>query len=197
MSTNSVFFCSFMNEGDSLMAPLRNLIVSSKPGVLKASVYRSRIGFPVLHNSGNDRVNGSLFQLVSSEVSLCILDELMGYSPQDLNQSLTLRQQVTIESNSVNENAYVYFLNPNKLNAEFKYIEGGDWQKMIHEKPPIPGKLNDKQRNYIQKLGKSSGREIVPIDLSLYRELMNLELVIDKGRRIALTKLGQEVCRYL
>jgi hypothetical protein len=89
------------------------------------------------------------------------------------------------------------FLNPEKVNSDVKYIENGDWQKALTEKPPIPKKLNERQRNYIQKLGKSSGRDTVPLDLALYRELMNLELVIDKGRRIALTKLGQEVYRYL
>jgi hypothetical protein len=33
--------------------------------------------------------------------------------------------------------------------------------------------------------------------MELYRELMKLELVVDKGRRLALSKLGQEVARYL
>lgn len=55
----------------------------------------------------------------------------------------------------------------------------------------------ERQKSYVQKLGLTLGREIVPIDLPLYRELMNLELIVDKGRRLALSKLGQEVYRYL
>jgi hypothetical protein len=61
----------------------------------------------------------------------------------------------------------------------------------------MTSKLTEKQATYIQRLGRSSGREIVPIDLTLYRELMNLELIVDKGRRLALSKLGQEVFRHL
>ncbi len=57
--------------------------------------------------------------------------------------------------------------------------------------------LTERQEAYIKKLGKSTGREIVPIDLPLYRELMNLELIVDKGRRLALSKLGHEVYRNL
>lgn len=57
--------------------------------------------------------------------------------------------------------------------------------------------LTEKQRQYIVKLGNSSGRDILPINLDLYRELIKLELVKDKGRRLALTTLGQDVFRSL
>lgn len=57
--------------------------------------------------------------------------------------------------------------------------------------------LTEKQRSYVVKLGKCSGRDIVPIDLNLYRELLKLELVVDKGRRLALTPLGQNVFKSL
>ena len=57
--------------------------------------------------------------------------------------------------------------------------------------------LTDGQRQYILRLGATSGREIVPIDMKLYRELLNLEMIVDKGRRLALSKLGHEVFRYL
>ena len=61
----------------------------------------------------------------------------------------------------------------------------------------IINKLTAKHVNYIKKLGTSSGRDVIPIDLDLYRELLKMELIIDKGRRLALSKLGQEVFRYL
>lgn len=57
--------------------------------------------------------------------------------------------------------------------------------------------LTEKQKDYILRLGRVSGREIIPIDLPLYRELMNLEIIVDKGRRLALSKLGHEIYRYL
>jgi gamma-glutamylcyclotransferase (GGCT)/AIG2-like uncharacterized protein YtfP len=197
MSTNSVFLCGSLLDGDSFLNKIQNLIVSSDAASIQASVYRSKVGFPVLFKSGADLIKGTLVRLSSSDLCIHILDELMGYFPQNPVQGLTCREIVTIQTESGLEDAFVYFLNPEKMSNELKYIENGDWQKALEEKPPIPKKLNEKQRNYIQKLGKSSGRDIVPIDLGLYRELMNLELVIDKGRRIALTKLGQEVYRYL
>jgi len=65
------------------------------------------------------------------------------------------------------------------------------------QKPNFLDQLTAKQVNYIKKLGSSSGRDIVPIDMELYRELMKMELIVDKGRRLALTKLGKEVFSYL
>ena len=74
----------------------------------------------------------------------------------------------------------------------------GDWQRSLHENPPLPSRLNEKQKHYLGKLSAITGREILPIhDLTMYRELMKLELIVDKGRRIALSKFGHEVCRYL
>lgn len=57
--------------------------------------------------------------------------------------------------------------------------------------------LTEKQASYIKRLNHTSGREIIPIDLNLYRELMKLELIVDKGRRLALSKLGKEVAKSL
>jgi gamma-glutamylcyclotransferase (GGCT)/AIG2-like uncharacterized protein YtfP len=197
MSTNSIFICSAMFEGNSFLSRLQNLIVSSESGTIQASVYRSKVGFPVLCKAVKDSIRGTVLRLASSEMAIHIMDELMGFSVQNPSQSLTVRESIAVTTGSGTEEAFAYFLNPGKINNDVKYIENGDWEKVLTEKPPIPNKLNERQRNYIQKLGKSSGRDIVPIDLALYRELMNLELVIDKGRRIALTKLGQEVYRYL
>ncbi len=197
MSTNSVFICGDSLNEDSFLGRIQNLIVSSEAAIIRASVYRLKIGFPILCKSGADSIKGLLVRLNTSEMCLHLVDELMGFFPQDPAQGLTIREMTSVQTVNGVEDTSVYFVNPEKMNSEMKYIEEGDWQRALAEKPPIPSKLSEKQRCYIQKLGKSSGRDIVPIDLGLYRELMNLELVIDKGRRIALTKLGQEVYRYL
>ena len=64
--------------------------------------------------------------------------------------------------------------------------------------PPVTTQLTEKQITYILKLGAVKGRDIVPInDLTLYRELMKLELIVDKGRRLALSSLGKEVYNHL
>ena len=81
--------------------------------------------------------------------------------------------------------------------ATAQKIMGGDWKASLLREPALTEKLTERQRLYVQRLGSTQGREIVPIDLGLYRELMNLELIVDKGRRLALSKLGQEVFRYL
>jgi hypothetical protein len=57
--------------------------------------------------------------------------------------------------------------------------------------------LSSRQANYVKKLGQISGRDILPIDLDLYRELMKLGLIIDKGRRLALTELGKKIAADL
>ncbi len=197
MSTNSIFICSALSVGESFLTRLQNIIVASESAVILASVFRTKVGFPILGKLGKDTIRGTLFRIGATEMGLHIMDELMGYSPQNPTECLTHRQTVSVQLESGSEDAFGYFLNPQKANSDFKYIENGDWEKVLNERPPIPKKLNERQRIYIQKLGKSSGRDIIPIDLALYRELLNLELVIDKGRRIALTKLGQEVYRYL
>lgn len=70
-------------------------------------------------------------------------------------------------------------------------------QSSLINSHPVAMTLTENQKRYILKLGASSGRDIVPIKLELYRELMNKGLVVDKGRRLALTALGKEVYRYL
>ncbi len=57
--------------------------------------------------------------------------------------------------------------------------------------------LSPRQATYVKRLSQITGREIVPIDLDLYRELLKLEIIIDKGRRLALTKLGKMVAATL
>ena len=65
------------------------------------------------------------------------------------------------------------------------------------EWPSIVNQLTERQSSYIRKLSQTTGRDIVPIDLDLYRELMKLNLIVDKGRRLALSKLGKEIARFL
>ena len=61
----------------------------------------------------------------------------------------------------------------------------------------IVSTLTQRQIAYIKKLGGTTGRDIVPIDLDLYRQLMKMELIVDKGRRLALSKRGKELYEYL
>ena len=52
--------------------------------------------------------------------------------------------------------------------------------------------LTERERSYLKKIGEA-GRKTMNYDLDLCRRLERAELVIDKGRRFALTKLGQKI----
>lgn len=198
MTTTRFFVYGSLCEGMVHFSKIQNFIESSVPAQIRATAYRLKVGFPALINSGADLISGHLVELKSSDLLIGLLDEFFGFNQMDPSKSLYHRQEtlVTLEDGSV-EKAWAYFLNPLKLPANAAPIQGGDWAKSLEEQPAMTQKLTEKQKCYISKLGNSSGREIVPIDLQLYRELMNLELIVDKGRRLALSKLGHEVYRHL
>lgn len=198
MTTTRFFVYGSLCEGMVHFSKIQSFIVSSVPAQIRATAFRLKVGFPALINSGADVISGHLVELRSSDLLIGLLDEFFGFNQMDPTKSLYHRQEtlVSIEGGDI-EKAWVYFLNPAKLPANATPIHGGDWAKSLEEQPDLTQKLTDKQKGYISKLGASSGREIVPIDLQLYRELMNLELIVDKGRRLALSKLGHEVYRHL
>jgi gamma-glutamylcyclotransferase (GGCT)/AIG2-like uncharacterized protein YtfP len=165
----------------------------------RGSVFRLEVGYPVFMTEGTTLVHGHLVQLKPSETLPKVLDELHGYSAAQPENSLYLKTLVQVfrvgETDPVG--AWTYSMNPAKLPRNAVLIKDGDWKKSMEEKQPLTQNLTTSQRNYIQRLGKSTGRDIVPINLDLYRELMNKGLIVDKGRRLALTQLGQEVFRFL
>lgn len=58
--------------------------------------------------------------------------------------------------------------------------------------------LTDAQRKYVLKLGAARARDIVLIDdLTLYREMIKKDLIVDKGRRVALSRLGKEIYQVI
>lgn len=199
MTTTRFFVYGSFCEGMVHFSKIQNFMESSVFARAKAAAYRLKVGFPALVKGGTDLVPGQLVELKTSELLLGLLDEFFGFNRQDPEMSLYSREEVDVfpEGTSAAVKAWVYFLNPLKLPVNAVVIPGGDWKKSLEDQPALTSKLTDRQVTYIQRLGKSTGREIVPIDLTLYRELMNLELIVDKGRRLALSKLGQEVYRHL
>jgi hypothetical protein len=177
---------------------IQSFVESSEPAQIQATAFRLKVGFPVLINKGYDKIPGFYVEIKSSDLLMGLLDEFYGYNVLDAEKSLYHRQEVTVfleDGRAVS--AWTYFLNPKKLPATAVAILGGDWRKSLEEEPALTEKLTEKQKAYVTRLGNTLGREIVPIDLQLYRELMNLELIVDKGRRLALSKLGHEVYRHL
>ena len=199
MTAKRFFIYGSLSEGMIHFSKIQNFVESLAFARIKATAYRLKVGFPALTKGGSDLVPGQLMELKGSELLKTLLDEFYGFNPLDPEQSLYSKEEVDVyvEGSSEPVKAYTYFLNPLKLPVNAALIPGGDWKKSIEDQPALTSKLTEKQMTYIQRLGRSTGREIVPIDLALYLELMNIELIVDKGRRLALSKLGQEVFRHL
>lgn len=198
MTSKDFFIYGSFCEGYAHFNKIQSLVSSVKDAQILGSCLRTQVGYPLVMDCGEDFIPGHLMKLNLSQVTEAFLDEMHAHNPMDLDRSLTHKKNVSIFSatREVGQ-ATAYFLNPLKKTSAILPIEGGDWRAFLEKNPPLPQKLTDRQRTYVAKLGTCSGRDIVPIDMILYRELMNLELIVDKGRRLALSKLGQEVYRYL
>lgn len=184
-------------EGMVHFSRISEFIKDKTQATLRGSAYRLEAGYPVLILEGEDRVQGQLITVEAGDVLWKILDEFHGYSVKTPEKSLFFRASVDVEVGSDKVATFAYVMNPIKLPRSATKIDNGDWQNSIAQREPMVKTLTTNQRTYIQKLGRSTGRDIVPINLDLYRELMNKGLIVDKGRRLALTSLGQEVFRYL
>lgn len=169
----------------------------TRAATVSGSVYRLPVGFPVYLHQGFFNVPGQVVRVSRPEVLMPLLDEFHGVSASAPEHGLFARIETEARVDGGLESVWIYALLPNRLPKTAKAIEGGDWPRAVADNPPLPMRLTERQRNYIRKLGQCSGRDIVPIDLALYRELIHLDLVVDKGRRLALTPLGQDVIRYL
>jgi gamma-glutamylcyclotransferase (GGCT)/AIG2-like uncharacterized protein YtfP len=153
---------------------------------------------PAFSSDGIQPISGSLVILENHDINMALLDQFHGVNRADVDKGLFLRESVQALLDDGSEDfADAYCLNLKRIPRGAVRIENGDWRSSMEASPPLLGRLGSRQRNYIQKLGACSGRDIVPIDLALYRELLSLEIVVDKGRRLALTPLGQEIYRFL
>ncbi|MCC2678545.1 MAG: hypothetical protein K0R29_1121 [Pseudobdellovibrio sp.] len=206
MTTMRFFAIGSWTEGMFHFQKLRPFVVSYEPARIKASAYRLPIGFPVLvaQNEGTnldngDEIIGQLIELKFDETLLALMDTLHGVNRAEPSKGLHQRVQAQVTKNSgETEVVDTYFYNPAKLTAKATRIAGGVWQDSLAQNPSLVEQLTEKQRTYVKKLGSAKGRDIVPInDLSLYRELMKLDLIVDKGRRLALSLLGKEVYNHL
>lgn len=193
----TLFVCGSLCQGMVHWEKISNFVVDVKEAEACGSIFRLPVGYPVLSDEGNQKIPGQLLRIEGPELLLRILDEFHGHSPSHPEKSLFFKKtiQVTLDGNQLEARAYC--INPAKLPRDAKLLDSGDWLSDLKQQPPLPECLTERQMTYIRRLGASTGRDIVPIDLQLYRELMKLELIVDKGRRLALTKLGKEVYHYL
>ena len=195
MGEGCLFVYGSMTEGMVHHRRVMNFIEQSSEGQVRGRVHRLEVGFPALTLDGGDPVPGSLLVLRDFDTLVKILDEMHGYSSRIPEKSLFVRTEVDVTTPEGVQKAWVYAMEPSRLPKTATVIEGGNWKVSLEERQPLTTGLTRNQKVYIQRLGRSSGRDIVPINLDLYRELMGKGLIIDKGRRLALTPLGQE-CFY-
>lgn len=205
--TRKLFVYGSLCNGMAHFPKIQQYVSSIEEAFVVGKVYMLRVGYPVVIVSGDpqtssgDLIPGQILEIQGSELLGHLLDEFHGCSMLQPEKGLHFRKQIQAQIQKQGEQISVacdvYSLNPSKLPKDAVQIPGGDWKPYFCTKKALPGQLSERQRQYVQKLGVSSGREIVPIDLPLYRELMNLGLIVDKGRRLALSALGKEVFRYL
>jgi len=198
MKRNPLFVFGFFSRGMVHFRKIENHIEDERPATVRGAIYRLPSGMPVLGSEGTQTIAGWVVQLKSPDILMALLDEFHGVHRADPDKGLFLREEVQacLDEGGL-EIADAYCINPLRLPRGAKSIEDADWRRSLEQQPPLLAKLTERQRSYILRLGASSGRDIVPIDLGLYRELMHLEIVADKGRRLALTSLGQELYRFL
>ncbi len=199
MTTIRFFAIGSWTEGMLNFEKLKNFIVSYETASIQGCVYRLPVGFPVYLDHGPDEITGQLFELKIDQTLLTLMDTFHGVNFSDAAKGLHQRILKTVKKVSGQlEQAHVYIFNPKKLSKNATLISDGAWKESLTQEPPLPEILTEKQKCYVRKLGAAKGREIVPInDLSLYRELMKLELIVDKGRRLALSSLGKDVYNHL
>lgn len=199
MTSNRVFLCA--NLEHLFVKFFQSKINNIVPVKMTASLIVSRAKNIYLSSEKHYEVRGNLYTLEADfSSSWPLVDEYLGaqfFHPQKgLFARLECEVYTDLNNSKEAEKVWGYFINSKKLAQPVSHLENGNWKDLGLSS--LANDLTEKQRNYLQKLGAVSGREIVPIqDLSLYRELMKLELVVDKGRRLALSKLGQEVYRTL
>jgi gamma-glutamylcyclotransferase (GGCT)/AIG2-like uncharacterized protein YtfP len=192
-----LFVYGSMAEGMVHFEKIKSFIISAVAAKARGAIYRLKSGYPVMVSEGQDLIQGNLLELNSSDFLWHLLDEFYGCNSQDPSKSFYRRGLTDVWIEGDIKSASVYLTSPEKLPTNAQLIPGGDWQETLKNFPPISERLTDKQKNYVLRLGASSSREIVPIDMTLYRELMTLELIVDKGRRLALSQFGLELYRHL
>lgn len=195
MSINKLFIYGSICEGCIHHNVIKNFIVSQQLAVIRGDSYRLEVGYPVLVE-GQAKVIGYLVELNKPEIILSILDQFFQVNLQDLKKSLYQRQEVEVQLGTEKVNAYCYFMNKLMLPRSAEYIEDGDWISVLKSNPPVADTITVAEKRYIAQVGNATGRDIVPYS-GLTRDLEKRGIVIDKGRRPALTRLGKEILQFI
>lgn len=188
-----LFLYGSSDVGQVHFLKISTFIKSLKRACMRGTIYRLSCGYPILSTDGETLIEGKLAEIEAPESFWPILDELFRFNPQTPKKGLFIRStREAYIDNFSRVSTEVYVANPLKSLKDANVISDGTWSLNQSE-----SELTERQKTYIQKLSRAKGRDIVPIELDLYRELLSKQLIVDKGRRLALTKLGQEISYFL
>lgn len=181
----------------------KDLVTESQPAFIRGTLSRLHCGMTLVKQTGDQIISGRLVSLRLPESGWPILDGLSGYDSVSPKRCWVHRQPVNaFLADGVSLPSQTYVLNPEKWRIVPEDLDQAkmatkEWQEFAKGQQGLFEKLTDRQKEYIMRLSRAKGREIIPVDMSLYRELMSYELIVDKGRRLALTKLGQEISLFI
>lgn len=203
--TIALFVYGSFTEGMIHRSHLSKYIDSSESAHVKGHCYLMPVGYPaVLEATESNQINaeptnvpGELLKISAPDIAFQLLDEFHGVSHLIPEKGLHFKKNVDVITASGIESAWVYFINPQKMPKNSKHIINGDWKAAMENAQSLIELLGPNHIEYIRKLGGVKGRSLIPYDLELSRELMKLDVIVDKGRRLALTKFGRELLRYL
>lgn len=198
MSGLNFFLYGVYDEGGACFGRFKNFVKQSRPAMARGSLFRLQSGFSLIFNQGERLVRGTVVELDIPETQWSLFDALNGCGlEKTTGKGFVLRDKVQLNSEEFGGMAVdAYCLNPEKKLMTLGELSLEEQANLL-EVPHLVASLTDRQRGYIQKLSKTKGREVVPIDLAIARELISKELIVDKGRRLALTNLGSEVSCFL
>ena len=168
---------------------------ATKPAKIRGTAYRLRIGYPICTEEGDDWISGHLIEGLDQRLGLT-LDEMFNYMPdRPPERSYFLRQRVMVQRSEGGEVCcWSYRLKSFKLPRDAKKIPNGEWLADLRDRLPVATSLSRRELEFLCVIG-SGGDLTVP--LTVYRGLKEKELIVDRNRQPVLTKLGQDVYRFL
>lgn len=191
------FLYGAYGEDQPCFARFKNFIRKSQPAVVCGTMYKLQCGLSLMVNEGDGAVFGWAVELDIPESQWPIFDAINGCQLESVSaKNFIVKEKLVVKDGELlGAQLDAYCLNPQKKLQTLGPISGGS----IASAPSsdLLSSLTDRQKIYMQKLAKVKGREVVPIDLAVSRELISMQLIVDKGRRLALTNLGQEVSCFL
>ncbi len=194
------FLYGVYSEGQPCHDRFKNFIKNSQPATVKGTIYKLQCGLSLILNEGENTVSGQAVELDITESQWPLLDGLNGCGlAATIEKSFIIKETLNVFGLAEGEvKLPSYCLNPLKKEQTLGALDEFEASRPVQQTSgSLLEKLTDRQRIYIHKLSRAKGREIIPVDMALYRELISLELIVDKGRRLALTNLGHEVSHFL